>query len=89
MRITAGGATIASLIPILSRELGRPVVDATGLTQTFDIEVQYSLGPPRPDQEAGPPLRAAITHQLGLRIQDSRVSADVIVVDRIERPSPD
>jgi uncharacterized protein (TIGR03435 family) len=53
MRITAGGATIASIIPILSRELDRPLVDATGLTQVFDIELQYSLGVPRPDAEPG------------------------------------
>jgi uncharacterized protein (TIGR03435 family) len=89
VRITAGGATIASIIEILSRELGRPVVDATGLTQQFDIEVQYSVGPPRPDQEAGPPLKSALTDQLGLRIQDSRASVDVLVIDRIERPTPD
>ena len=74
---------------MLSRELERPVVDETKLTQTFDIEVQYSLGPPPPDQEAGPPLRAAVADQLGLRVQDSRTSVDVLVIDRIERPTPD
>ena len=89
VRITAGGATIASVIEILSRELGRPVVDATGLMQQFDIEVQYSVGPPRPDQESGPPLRSALADQLGLRIQDSRAAVDVLVIDRIERPTPD
>ena len=89
VRLTAGGATIAGIIELLSRELGRPVVDATGLTQPFDIEVQYSVGPPRPDQEAGPPLRSALTDQLGLRLQDSRATVDVLVIDRIERPTPD
>jgi uncharacterized protein (TIGR03435 family) len=89
MRITAGGATIASIIPILSRELDRPVVDATGLTQLFDIELQYSLGVPRPDAEPGPPLRSALTDQLGLRVQDTVTALDVLVIDRIERPSPD
>jgi len=89
VRITAGGATISGIIEILSRELGRPVVDATGLSQQFDIEVQYSVGPPRPDREPGPPLRSAVTDQLGLRIQDSRAMVDVLVIDRIERPTPD
>lgn len=89
VRITAGGATIASILEILSRELERPVIDATGLTQQFDVEVQYSVGPPRPDQEAGPPLRAALADQLGLRVQDGRASVDVLVIDRIERPTPD
>jgi len=89
VRITAGGATIASIIPILSRELDRPLVDATGLTQLFDIELQYSLGAPRPDAEPGPPLRSALTDQLGLRVQDSVTVVDVLVIDRIERPTPD
>ena len=89
VRLTAGGATIASIIPLLSRELDRPVVDATGLTQPFDIEVQYSLGVPSPDQEAGPPLRAALADQLGLRVQDTRATVDVLVIDRVERPTPD
>ena len=89
VRITAGGTTLKGIIEILSRELGRPVVDATGLTQQFDVEVQYSVGPPRPDQEAGPPLRSALTDQLGLRLQDSRATVDVLVIDHIERPTPD
>lgn len=89
VRLTAGGATIASIIPLLSRELGRPVVDRTGLTQPFDIEVQYSLGAPRPDSEPGPPLRAAIADQLGLRVQDTLTVVDVLVIDRVERPDPD
>jgi uncharacterized protein (TIGR03435 family) len=89
LRITAGGATITSIIAILSRELRRPVVDATGLTQTFDIEVQYSQGPPLPDKETGPPLRAAIADQLGLRLQDGRTSIDVLVIDSVDRPTPD
>ena len=88
-RITAGGATIASMIPLLSRELGRPVVNATGLTQPFDIEVQYSPEVPAPDREAGPPLRAALADQLGLRVQDTVTVVDVLIIDRVERPKPD
>ena len=89
VRITAGGATIADIIPILSRELDRPLVNATGLTQLFDIELQYSLGAPRPDAEPGPPLKSALTDQLGLRVQEALAVVDVLVIDRIERPSLD
>lgn len=55
----------------------------------FDIEVQYSPEVPSHDREAGPPLRAALTDQLGLRVQDIRAAVDVLVVDRVERPQPD
>jgi len=89
LRITAGSATIASIIPILSRELDRPLVDGTGLTQLFDIELQYSVAAPRPDSEPGPPLKSALADQLGLRVQDSVTVVDVLVIDRIERPAAD
>jgi hypothetical protein len=39
-RVSAGGATIRSILPMLSRELERPVVDETKLTQTDETERQ-------------------------------------------------
>ena len=89
VRISAGGATVESIVDLLSRELGRPVVDKTGLTQSFDIEVQYSVGGPSFNGEPGPPLKAALVDQLGLRAEDGRVRVEVLVVDHIERPDPD
>jgi uncharacterized protein (TIGR03435 family) len=88
-RLTAGGTTISGILGLLSRELGRRVIDQTGLTQTFDIELQYSDTVPRVNEESGPPLRAAITEQLGLKLEESRMPVEVLVIDRIERPSPD
>jgi uncharacterized protein (TIGR03435 family) len=87
-RLTAGGATVGSIVPLLARELGRPVLDQTGLTQTFDIEVQYSNDPPRPDVEAGPPFKAALSDQLGLSLEDGRTSIEVLIIDHVERPTP-
>ena len=87
-RLSAGGATIASIVQMLARELGRPVLDQTGLTQSFDIEVQFSEGLPSPDAEAGPPLKAALSDQLGLSLEDGRTQVEVLVIDHIERPTP-
>jgi len=89
LRLSAGGTTIGGILGLLSRELGRRVIDRTGLTQTFDIELQYSTAPPRVNEESGPPLRAAITEQLGLKLEESRMQVEVLVIDRIERPDPD
>jgi uncharacterized protein (TIGR03435 family) len=89
VRVSAGGATIGNLLELLSRELGRPVIDRTGLVQPFDIELQYSVGPPPADGEAGPPLKAALADQLGLRVEDGRATVEVLVIDRVERPVPD
>jgi uncharacterized protein (TIGR03435 family) len=89
MRLTAGGATIANIVQLLARVLERPVVDRTGLSQTFDIEVQFSTGPPRPDAETGPPLKVALEDQLGLTIEEGRAVIEVLVIDSVDRPTPD
>jgi bla regulator protein BlaR1 len=44
-RVTGKGVEVAQLIPILSRTLGRMIVDKTGLTGKYDIEAQWT-----PDQ---------------------------------------
>lgn len=87
-RLTTGGATVGRIVPLLARELGRPVLDQTGLTQAFDIEVQFSNGPPRSDTEARPPLKAALSDQLGLSLEDGRTSIEVLIIDCVERPTP-
>lgn len=89
LRLSAGGTTIGGIVGLLSRELGRRVIDRTGLTQTFDIELQYSDAAPRVNEENGPPLRAALAEQLGLKLDESRMRVEVLVIDRIERPDPD
>jgi uncharacterized protein (TIGR03435 family) len=45
--------------------------------------------PPRAPDAAGPPgLFSAIQEQLGLKLESTKAPVDVIVVDHIERPSP-
>jgi uncharacterized protein (TIGR03435 family) len=87
LRLTAGGATVAGIIPLLSRELARPIVDRSGLTAVYDIELQYSVGAPPASGDAGPPLESALSDQLGLKLQSGRAAMDVLVVDHVERPS--
>jgi uncharacterized protein (TIGR03435 family) len=87
VRISAGSARLSDILELVSRELGRPVIDRTGSAQLFDIEVQYSLTP-AVDGETGPPFRAALRDQLGLRIDDSQAVSDVLVIDHVDRPDP-
>ena len=85
---STGGATIGSIVPMLARSLGRPVVDQTGLTQLFDIELQFSEELPSPDADAGPPLKAALSNQLGFRVDEGRTRVEVLIIDRVEHPTP-
>ena len=63
---------------------GRPVVDATGLTGSFDFELRWI------DDAAGSAsLFTAIQEQLGLRLEPRQTPTNVFVVESVERPTPD
>ena len=71
----------------------RPVVNRTGLTGRFDIELEFArvlpgdITPPPAGAAAG--VLAALPEQLGLRLEPARAPGEVIVIDRVERPSED
>jgi uncharacterized protein (TIGR03435 family) len=86
-RIVGTGTTISELMRRLSPTLGRPLVDRTGLSGAFDLELKWS-----PDQTAdtvGPSIFTAIQEQLGLKLESQRAPIEVLVIDRLERPTPD
>jgi uncharacterized protein (TIGR03435 family) len=81
--------------------LDRPVVDQTGLTGRFDFqllwtpdETQFAAlrgpGPlPTPPEgaETQPDLYTAIQQQLGLKLESTKAQTDVLVIDKVEKPS--
>jgi uncharacterized protein (TIGR03435 family) len=42
-RLQAGGQPIAQLATLLSNQLGRPVIDKTGLTGAYDVELSFQM----------------------------------------------
>jgi uncharacterized protein (TIGR03435 family) len=91
--------TMTQLTPYFSRWLDRAVWDRTGLTGTFDVELQFSseglpgapTGPPgveRPPSE-GPSIFTGVQEQLGLQLKSTRGPVDVLVIDHVERPTED
>jgi uncharacterized protein (TIGR03435 family) len=88
---------IQRLAQVLSTAVGRPVIDRTGLTQRYDLSLTWDDAPVR---EGGLPgldypgaqgdngsVFTAVQNQLGLRLDSQHAPVEVIVVDRIERPS--
>ena len=79
----------------LMGNLDRPVLDRTGLSGTFDFLLEYAPerrgpAPPRPESEPddpGPTFQQALREQLGLKLESQRGAVDVLVIDRVERPS--
>ncbi len=83
------GLPIQAFANGLTAQLQRAVVDRTSLTGRWDFELVFSKqDPPPPDSDA-PALFTAIQEQLGLKLESTRGPFDVLVVDRLERPTPD
>ena len=90
-------ATMERFATGLSGSLGRPVFDRTGLTGTFDIELNYIRemppGPGFSERPAGAPapegvsLRDALKQQLGLDLRSERGPVEYFVIDSISRPA--
>jgi len=69
----------------LSKEVGRPVIDFTGLTGQFDLTLDWkpeAVQMEEPDNASDQPsIFSALPEQLGLKLEARRVSLDVLVVD--------
>jgi uncharacterized protein (TIGR03435 family) len=72
----------------LSPLLDRPVIDKTGLTEQYDIHLEFVPDTPQPPPDStGPSIFTALETQLGLKLSATKAAVDVIVVDRAEKPS--
>jgi len=98
--LTARGVTMEKLAQTLTqelaRELGRIVIDKTGLEGNYDVKLTWS-----PDDSsatttdisngnatpAGPSIFTAIQEQLGLKLESTKASVKTLVIDHIEQPS--
>jgi bla regulator protein blaR1 len=86
-RIGAGalagrGATMERLAAELIL-LDRLVVDRTGLTGVFDMDVQWTPG----EHDDNSDLFRALREQLGLKLQPTRVPVEVLVIESAAKPT--
>ena len=85
------------LTNLLSNALGRTVINNTGLTGKYDVDLQYGSDSLQPQSSAGDGLAAAdvleiaiftaVEKQLGLKLESTKAPQEVLVVDRVEHPS--
>jgi uncharacterized protein (TIGR03435 family) len=96
MNVDAFGVSMASFAgkTLSSRlDLDRPVIDRTGLEEIYDVHLEFSAnnrasGPGISESaDLDPSLFTALQEQLGLKLSPDKGPVDVLVVDRIERPS--
>lgn len=81
--------TLAQLGNFFYGELGRFVVDETGLTGTWDIKLDWApAGTPVDDPIADrPSLAKALEGQLGLKLESKKGPVEYLVIDHVEKPT--
>jgi uncharacterized protein (TIGR03435 family) len=95
-RLFANTFPMPAIASLLSRHLDRPVIDRTGLSGAFDIELEAAEIKAAPDYTpgpsdlalppaAGPTMVVALQEQLGLKLEPVTAELAVIVIDQAER----
>lgn len=104
-RFQVGGQPLSAFANVLANQLGRPVLDETGLTGAYDLTLSYmpdaggrglppGVGlPGAPDlppiDPNAPSLPTALQEQLGLKLEAAKGPVEMIVIDSIEPPTED
>jgi uncharacterized protein (TIGR03435 family) len=94
-RLTGHGVAMAAVATYLTPVVGRVVIDRTSLTGRFDVALRFGVPANNGLAEAkvatligdAPSIFTAVQEQLGLRLEATRAPVDVVVVERIERPT--
>ena len=86
------GCSMSDLAEYLAGQFERPVFDRTGLTGTYDFVLRYHgihQGDRRVDDlDPVPSLDVSLEDTLGLKLEAARGPVKVLVIDHIEKPSP-
>jgi uncharacterized protein (TIGR03435 family) len=94
-QLRGGKVAMSELVRVLSLVLDRTVLDRTGSTALFDVQLDFvadettpAMPPPPPGSgTSGISIVQALRDQLGLRLEPAKGPVELIVVDQAERPS--
>lgn len=95
-RVWLVGTPLPQLAVILALTLGQTVLDKTGLTGRYDVDLSFAPDPTRLPAGvqlestsplfARPSLFSALEEQLGLKLEPYKEDLEVLVIDRVEPP---
>ena len=95
--------SVAGLAGTLTLNLGRPVIDRTGIKGSYDFTLEWTPAPDeggpqaiglppraepsRPADLNAPSIFTALQEQLGLKLESSKGPVEIMVINHVERPS--
>jgi uncharacterized protein (TIGR03435 family) len=85
--MSAGTFSIPGLAAAIGANMGRQVIDRTGLTGTYFVVLKWASDT-SPDSSL-PSLPALLKEQLGLELKADNGPVDMLVVDHVEHPTAD
>jgi uncharacterized protein (TIGR03435 family) len=95
-KLIAERISMGTLARNLSGNLGSPVVDKTDIQGLYNLTLAWTpdemQSPIKPRTEAaepstGPSIFAALQEQLGLKLETQKANVEMLVIDRIEKPT--
>lgn len=100
LRFGSQNVTVGFIADAMSgmADLGRPLVDRTGIKGTVDFVLEWAperRTPTHPgadpnsqsDLPTGPSFQEALKEQLGIKLESEKFPIDVLVIDHVEHPS--
>jgi len=84
--MTVSHITPTGIAALLGALLRANVEDKTGLTDRYDFILHYTYESSDPD--SFPTITTAIQEQLGLKLESTKGPVPVLVIDHIDRPTP-
>jgi len=97
--LTFRNSPMSQITAVLQNFLDKPVVDQSGLSERYDFTLTFTLDPaqaarlgsPPPiaadNPDAAPDVFTAFQQQLGLKLESTKAPVDVMVIDKVEKPS--
>lgn len=98
-QLIAKHAEMSLLVSVISRQLGRTVVDQTNLHGAYDFTLEWapdlevdalsgqSTKTLPPNTDSRPSIFTALQEQLGLRLNSEKGPVEMLLIDGVEKPS--
>jgi uncharacterized protein (TIGR03435 family) len=77
------GMSMNTLAAMLSSPVGQQVVDKTGITGNYDIDLKYA--PSGATESQYPSIFTAVQEQLGLKLEPQKLRVEMLVIDHLEK----